>query len=60
MDRIIKVRYIGEDILVDLVPGKIYDCLEFSKGKGLDRYMRVIDDSGEDYLYPPEYFEIVA
>ncbi|MDD2370843.1 MAG: hypothetical protein PHQ32_02440 [Firmicutes bacterium] len=43
-----KVKYIGESFGVDsLTNGNIYEYLEI-----LDKdYIRVIDDSGEDYLY---------
>jgi len=57
-----KVRYIGnkhEDFIVknnriDLVPGKEYEVLSIER-----EWYRVIDESGEDYLYPPDFFEIV-
>lgn len=43
-----KVKYIGESFGVDsLTNGKIYEA---TKENGL---YRVIDDSGEDYLYSP-------
>lgn len=45
-----KARYIGESFGVDsLINGKIYTIL----GEDHDMY-RVIDDSGEDYLYSKE------
>jgi hypothetical protein len=39
----------------DLEPRKIYQVLpdESAAGEG---YVRVIDESGEDYLYPQDYF----
>ena len=41
-----KLRYIGESFGVDgLTNGKIYDAIKE------DGFYRVIDDSGEDYLY---------
>ena len=41
-----KIKYIGESFGVDsLTDGKIYDAVEE------DGMYRVIDDSGEDYLY---------
>lgn len=44
-----KRRYIGESFGVDsLTDGEIYDCIEEN---GM---YRVIDDSGEDYLYSME------
>ena len=43
-----KVKYVGESFGVDgLTNGQDYDCL------GVEgNFLRVIDDSGEDYLYP--------
>nr|DAQ62416.1 MAG TPA: hypothetical protein [Caudoviricetes sp.] len=42
-----KVRYIGKDFGVEgLTNGKIYECVGIEDGM-----LRVIDDSGEDYLY---------
>lgn len=44
-----KLRYVGESFGVDsLTNGKIYDAVEE------DGMYRVIDDSGEDYLYSKE------
>jgi hypothetical protein len=43
----LKVRYIGKDFGVEgLTNGKIYECVGIEDGM-----LRVIDDSGEDYLY---------
>lgn len=39
---------------IDLVPGKEYEVLSIER-----EWYRVIDESGEDYLYPPDFFEIV-
>lgn len=49
-----KVRFIDQGQIMDLEPGKIYDVISVE----LDWY-RIIDESEEDYLYPPEFFEIV-
>nr|DAN18137.1 MAG TPA: hypothetical protein [Caudoviricetes sp.] len=48
-----KVRYIGESFGVDsLTDGKVYTCIAVEDGAGLCKYaLRIIDDSGEDYLY---------
>jgi len=44
-----KIRYIGPSFGVDsLTDGKIYEAWEE------DGFYRVIDDSGEDYLYSME------
>lgn len=49
-----KVRYLGKTEFLVLTNNKIYDVLSVERG-----YYRIVDDSGEDYLYPPKYFEIV-
>lgn len=49
-----KVRYIGETKSHTLNNGQIYNVLSVEKG-----WYRIIDKSGEDYLYPPEKFEII-
>ena len=40
----------------DLLKDKIYDAL-IDDGKL--KWYRIIDESGEDYLYPPELFEVI-
>lgn len=39
----------------DLEPGKVYQVLADEKA-AREGYIRVIDESGEDYLYPAIYF----
>jgi hypothetical protein len=39
----------------DLLPGKVYQILPDDKA-ARDNYIRVVDESGEDYLYPANYF----
>jgi hypothetical protein len=39
----------------DLEPRKIYQVLP-DESLADDGYVRIIDESGEDYLYPQEYF----
>jgi hypothetical protein len=39
-------------------PNKLYPILE-PLGNDPQDYLRIIDESGEDYLYPKIYFEIV-
>jgi hypothetical protein len=39
----------------DLEPRKLYLVLP-DETAAADGYLRVIDESGEDYLYPQEYF----
>jgi hypothetical protein len=53
------VLYIGKfDDETDFQPAKIYPILEPIENDPID-YLRVLDESGEDYLYPKEYFQIV-
>lgn len=49
-----KVKYIRETEELVLTNGKVYDVISIEKG-----WYRINDDTGEDYLYPPESFEIV-
>ncbi len=39
----------------DLEPRKIYEVLP-DESASRSGYLRVIDESGEDYLYPADYF----
>lgn len=49
-----KVRWLGSTVFLMLTHGQIYTVLSVEK-----EWYRVIDGTGEDYLYPPEAFEIV-
>lgn len=49
-----KAKFIGKTEFLVLTNGKIYDVMSVEKG-----FYRIVDDSGEDYLYPPKYFEVV-
>lgn len=49
-----KVKYKGETSFLIATKKKIYDVLSVEKG-----WYRIVDDSGEDYLYPPEMFDVV-
>ena len=42
----------------DLEPRKVYQVLP-DEAAAEDGYMRVIDESGEDYLYPQDYFVLI-
>ena len=46
---------IRNDDCDDLELRKVYRVLPDSKASG-DAYLRVVDESGEDYLYPESYF----
>jgi len=39
----------------DLEKGKVYAVLTDARAKR-DGYLRVVDETGEDYLYPESYF----
>lgn len=49
-----KVKYIGISDPLELINGKIYNVISIEKG-----WYRIIDETSEDYLYPPELFEII-
>ncbi len=51
-----KMDYLMKDNGIDLIPGKIYDVIRVYRTLGL---YGIIDESGEEYGYPPEFFEIV-
>lgn len=46
---------VRKDDSEDLEPRKVYQVLP-DRDAGREGYVRVIDESGEDYLYPAEYF----
>ncbi len=48
-----KVRYIGMD-MVGIKNGKVYDVISIEKG-----WYRIMTELDDDYLFPPELFEIV-
>lgn len=49
--------FAGEDAL--LTPRKIYEVLPDESAARSD-YVRIIDDEGEDYLYPKKFFVFVS
>ena len=59
-----KVKYIGKekmDFIVPnndmaLIPQKVYDVLHTDEKHG---WYGIVDESGEEYGYPPEFFEVV-
>ncbi len=48
----------SSDTESDFLPAKLYPVLEPLENDPPD-YLRVIDESGEDYLYPAKYFQQV-
>lgn len=49
-----KLKYIGETD-VSLTAGEEYNVLSVEHG-----YYRIIDNTNEDYLFPPEEFKIIS
>jgi hypothetical protein len=49
-----KIKYMNDTISLCLTKNKIYKVLSIEKG-----WYRIVDDSGDDYLYPPENFAVV-
>lgn len=49
-----RVKYKGRTVFPCLTTNKIYDVISIEK-----KWYRVIDDSGEDYIYAPEQFEVM-
>lgn len=49
-----KIQYWGETSFLELTCGKVYDVISIEKG-----WYRIVDDSGDDYLYPPDEFTVV-
>ena len=49
-----KVKYLGKIDTPALENGKIYDVIAVEKG-----WFRVMTELDEDYLFPPEQFEVV-
>ncbi len=49
-----KVRWKGKTEVTGLIHDKVYEVISIEKD-----WYRIIDESGEDYLYPPDLFEIV-
>lgn len=49
-----RIKYLGKASFLELTCGKVYDVISIEKG-----WYRIVDDSGEDYLYPPDEFAVV-
>ena len=49
----IKVKCL-RDFGISLIKDKLYDAIRVEKG-----WLALIDETGEEYVYPPEIFEIV-
>ena len=51
---VVRVQYIGEDNPLSLRYGKIYEARVLQKG-----WFGMVDETNEEYAYPPELFEVV-
>lgn len=49
-----KVKYLGKVDTLALEKDKIYDVMSIEQG-----WFRIMTELGEDYLFPPEQFEVV-
>ena len=49
-----RVKYVKDTISLCLTENKTYNVLSTENG-----WYRIVDDTGEDYLYPPELFELL-
>ena len=49
-----KVIFRGETDPLALINGKVYEVLSIEED-----WYRIIDETGEDYLYPPEVFDLL-
>lgn len=52
----VKIDDLGDFSSDDLTLGRLYEVIEEEDSHGM---LRLIDNSGEDYLYPADYFETV-
>lgn len=51
----ITAKFLGKTDPMSLVNGKLYEVIAIERD-----WFRIIDETGEDYLYPLELFEIVS
>ena len=49
-----KVRYIGKTEFLMLTNGKIYEVISIER-----KWYRIMTELEEDYIFPPECFEVV-
>lgn len=49
-----KIKWKGQSEVTGLIHDKVYDVIAIEKG-----WYRIVDESGEDYLYPPEQCEVI-
>lgn len=54
-----RVKYLGESDPLMLLNGKVYDVEAVEGDSKIGPWYRIIDETGEDYLYPADGFEVV-
>jgi len=52
INQMVKVKYIGEDDPLSLRNGKVYDARVLRKN-----WLGIVDETNEEYAYPPDMFE---
>lgn len=51
-----KVKFLGESDPLELLNNKIYEVIEIDEESG---WYRIVDETGEDYLFEPNEFDII-
>lgn len=46
-----KKKFVGISDTFSLLNGKVYEVISIEEG-----WYRIVDETGEDYLYPPDFF----
>ncbi len=54
INSVIKVKYLGKNDPLSLLNGKVYSARILKKG-----WYGIVDETKEEYAYPPELFEQV-
>ena len=54
-----RVKYLGESDPLSLLKDKIYEVIAIEKGPGEEDWYRIVDETGEDYLYHYANFAMV-
>lgn len=44
-------KYIGKSNPLKLINGKVYEIINVNH-----KWYQIVDETGEDYMYPPEFF----
>ena len=55
MNDIVTVKYVGPDSPIALRFGKEYSARVLQMG-----WFGIVDESGEEYAYPPDIFELIT